>query len=108
MVEQRTHKPLVAGSIPAPGTKLSFVVTTVYILRGASGRHYIGLTDDLPARIEQHRRGHTHTTSRLGGSLELVVSREYPDRETAAAIERRLKSWKSPQKAIAFLAGFDS
>jgi hypothetical protein len=48
----------------------------VYILKG-SKRHYLGWTVDLDARLAQHRRGHTHTTKRLGETLELVASKEF-------------------------------
>ena len=75
----------------------------VYILRGSSGRHYIGMTNDLERRLSEHRSGHTHTTKRLGGDLVLVASRGYPTRDEAAKVERLLKSWKTPGKAIAFL-----
>ena len=77
----------------------------VYILRGDSGRHYIGQTSDLAARLNQHRNGQTYTTKRLGGSLELVASRELPTREEALALERMLKNWKNPKKAVDFLRG---
>ena len=48
----------------------------VYILRGASGRFYIGSTTDLNRRLEQHRNGQTYSTRRLGFPLELVDSLE--------------------------------
>ena len=73
------------------------------MLRGASGRHYIGMTSDLTCRLEQHRNGQTHTTKRLGGDLQLVASKAYATREDAAAIEKMLKSWKNPVKAQGFL-----
>lgn len=76
---------------------------TVYILKGASGRHYIGLTSDLAARFKQHCEGHTPTTRRLGGDPQIVASREFSTRTEAGSIERLLKSWKNPAKAIAFL-----
>jgi putative endonuclease len=75
----------------------------VYILQGNSGRHYIGMTDDLRRRLAEHSRGHTHTTKRLGGDLRLVARREFPTRVEAAAFERKLKSWKNPAKAVAAL-----
>ncbi|MSU57971.1 MAG: GIY-YIG nuclease family protein [Pedosphaera sp.] len=75
----------------------------VYILRGASGRHYIGSTNDLARRLEEHRRGGTHTTSRLGGDLSLVASRELPSLAEAREIERSLKRKKNPKLAIALL-----
>ena len=101
MVEQRTHKPLVASSILAPGT--NFSVFHVYILLGASGRHYVGQTSDLAVRLKQHQQGHTHTTRRLGGEIKLVASRAFESRAEALGVERMLKSWKNPAKAIDWL-----
>ena len=80
------------------------MAATVYLLRGTSGRFYIGCTDNLAARLAQHQRGHNHTTLRLGLPVELVGSREFPTRAEALLIERRLKSWKNPEKARLFLA----
>jgi putative endonuclease len=75
----------------------------VYLLRGDSGRHYIGMTSDLERRLTQHRQGHTYTTWRLGGDLQLLASKVCATRQEAAAIERRLKAWKNPAKVRAFL-----
>ena len=75
----------------------------VYLLRGSSGRHYIGQTSDLTARLKQHRSGQTHTTKRLGETLELVASRQFPSREEAMQAERMLKAWKNPRKAFEYL-----
>jgi predicted GIY-YIG superfamily endonuclease len=75
----------------------------VYILRGSTGRHYIGSTVDLDARIAQHRRGHTHTTKRLGENLELVASKSVETFTEARQIERILKAKKNPQLAIHYL-----
>ena len=54
VVEQGTHKPLVGSSTLPPG---SLCMAWVYILRGSSGRHYIGSAVDLDARFRQHLRG---------------------------------------------------
>jgi putative endonuclease len=75
----------------------------VYVLRGSTGRHYIGSTVDLDARIAQHRRGHTHTTKRLGENLELVGSKSVETLTEARKIERILKAKKNPQLAIHYL-----
>ena len=72
----------------------------VYILRGANGRHYIGSTVDLEARFAQHARGHTHTTKRLGGALEIVARKEFATLEEARVAERALKAKKNPVLAI--------
>jgi predicted GIY-YIG superfamily endonuclease len=63
----------------------------VYILKGSSGRHYIGSTVDLAARFAQHLRGHTATTKRLGEMLEIVAKKEVPTLFEARKIERLLK-----------------
>ncbi len=72
----------------------------VYILRGRNGRHYIGSTTDLAARFAQHVRGHTPTTRRLGGELQIVASKELRSLTEARALERSLKAKKNPQLAI--------
>jgi predicted GIY-YIG superfamily endonuclease len=72
----------------------------VYILRGSSGRHYIGSAVDLDARFEQHLRGHTHTTKRLGGTIEIVASKNVATLKEARRIERLLKAKKNPMIAI--------
>jgi putative endonuclease len=77
----------------------------VYLLRGSSGRHYIGQTNDLDARLRQHRSGQTHKTVRLGDTIELVAAKEYSSRTLAIRDERRLKAWKNPTKAITYLTG---
>jgi predicted GIY-YIG superfamily endonuclease len=71
----------------------------VYILKGSSGRHYMGPTLDLVARIAQHERGHTCTTKRLA-TLQLVARREYSTLTQARRIERSLKRKKDPEVAI--------
>ena len=75
----------------------------VYILRGAGGRHYFGSTTDLQRRMQQHLRGHTYTSSRLGGQLDLIASREVPTLAEARELERRLKRLKKPFYALNLL-----
>ena len=75
----------------------------VYILRGSSGRHYIGSTIDLCRRMAEHQRGHTHTTKRLGDEVELVAALELATLVEARALERELKRKKSPRIALALL-----
>jgi predicted GIY-YIG superfamily endonuclease len=72
----------------------------VYILRGSSGRHYIGSAVDLDARIRQRLRGHTATTKRLGDTLEIVAKREVTTLGEARKIERLLKRKKDPKLAL--------
>ena len=75
----------------------------VYVLRGSSGRHYIGSTTDLPRRLQQHRAGQTHSTARLGETLELVDSLELSELADARKLERELKRKKNPYLALFLL-----
>ena len=72
----------------------------VYILRGSSGRHYIGSAVDFDARFAQHLRGHTATTKRLGDNLQIVAKKEVPSLGEARKLERILKRKKNPRLAI--------
>ena len=72
----------------------------VYILRGSSGRHYIGSAVDLDARFAQHLRGHTATTKRLGDSLEIIAKKKVSSLGEARELERKLKRKKNPRLAL--------
>ena len=75
----------------------------VYILSSASGRYYIGSTVDLDGRLDQHQRGHTHTTKRLGGNLAIAATLQTETLAEARALERDLKKKKNPQLALYLL-----
>ena len=94
---------LVAGSNPAGPTTNSGIMAWVYILRGSSGRYYIGSTTDLERRIQQHRCGHTHSTRRLGQPLDLVASLQMRSLAEARQLERELKRKKNPRVALFLL-----
>jgi putative endonuclease len=71
----------------------------VYILRGASGRHYIGSTDNLDRRLREHERGSNHTTHRFS-KVELVAAKQLSSMTKARSLEIELKKKKNPQLAI--------
>ncbi|HEV8418420.1 MAG TPA: GIY-YIG nuclease family protein [Candidatus Udaeobacter sp.] len=75
----------------------------VHILRGTSGRHYIGSCVDLHTRFAQHLRGHTATTKRLGTKLTIVAKKRVAALEEARRIERALKRKKNPALTIYYL-----
>jgi putative endonuclease len=67
----------------------------VYVLRNPDGKLYIGQTDDLSRRIQQHNdplHTLTRTTKRFRGPWNLVHSEAVDSRHTAIVRERALKS----------------
>ncbi len=63
-----------------------------YILQGKF--FYVGSTVDLEKRLLQHKRGHTHTTKRIG-DWALVWEKEFAELKLARSTERKIKNWKS-------------
>src|SRR5438477_12771224 len=67
----------------------------VYIIRGSSGRYYIGSTENLERRLAEHHRGSNHTTRRFGGNIELVIALEMMSIAAARTLELKLKPKKT-------------
>ena len=80
----------------------------VYILENLKGRLYIGHTDNLERRLEQHNspKGHEHLGkyTHRNGPWELLGSESFDTRSLAVQRENQLKSWKSPGKVRTLLA----
>jgi putative endonuclease len=71
----------------------------VYIL--ASRRHgtlYIGVTNFLPKRLEEHRSGHGSEFVKTYGVHRLVYVESYERVDEAIAREKQLKRWKRDWK----------
>jgi len=81
----------------------------VYVLRSkASGRRYVGITNDLGRRLREHLSGRTKA-SQLLGAFDVVHTEECVDHITARAREKLLKSgqgrkWLDKLEARAWLA----
>ena len=77
----------------------------VYILKSLkTSKLYIGHSDNVDRRIEEHNTSRGGKYTRQNGPWNLVYSETYPDRSSAVKRERYLKSTKgSHEKKI--LAG---
>ncbi len=64
----------------------------VYVIQNLKKRWYIGFADDVNNRLEEHRRGETYTTKRLGGPWELIYSESCLNKIDARKRERFLKT----------------
>jgi putative endonuclease len=67
----------------------------LYILQNTTTqKYYVGSALDLPARIAEHRRGHSLYT-RNRGPWVLVYQEQFATLAEARRRERQVKSWKS-------------
>ena len=72
-------------------------MTFVYILQSLkNGRYYIGHTDNVLNRLEEHNRGKTLS---IKNSLpfEIQFSQKFKTREDAICVEKKLKKWKNKE-----------
>jgi predicted GIY-YIG superfamily endonuclease len=72
----------------------------IYMLKCVDGSYYIGHSDNLSTRIAQHHAGTIPTCYTFSRRpVDVVYSREFPTREEAIAMERKLKGWSRAKKA---------
>ena len=71
----------------------------MYILECADGSPYVGHSDNLEERLQQHQAGTLggYTKSRL--PVRLAYSLDYATRDDAFAAERQIKGWSRKKKA---------
>jgi len=71
----------------------------VYILRCNDGRYYIGVTNDLERRIEEHQKGvNPNCFTYKRRPVELVYYELFQSPPEAIAYEKKLKSWSNAKK----------
>jgi putative endonuclease len=66
-------------------------VVTLYVLKGETGKRYVGITNNLPRRIQEHNIKVTKGGQILG-DFSVVHTEEFPDHRTAREREKFLKS----------------
>ncbi|MEX0877788.1 MAG: GIY-YIG nuclease family protein [Candidatus Spechtbacterales bacterium] len=69
----------------------------VYILLCDQKTYYIGLTDDMDKRLEEHKKGYSPYTKRFS-DFELVYKEDYSKRYQAEKREQQLKKWSIAKK----------
>jgi predicted GIY-YIG superfamily endonuclease len=70
----------------------------VYMLRLQNGCIYVGSTNDLERRLEEHRGGNGGKTTRESPAVELIYCETLMGRSTAGRRERQLKRWSRAKK----------
>ena len=76
---------------------------TLYILECADGSLYIGHTDDLNRRLEQHGQGQGGAYTAVRRPVKLAHAEAFETRYEALTMERKLKGW-SRAKKLAYMA----
>ena len=70
------------------------MAVTVYVLRSKqTGRRYVGITNCLPRRLDEHRRG-SALSSQILGEFEVLLTENLLGYPEARVRERFLKSGK--------------
>ena len=77
---------------------------TLYILECVDGSLYIGHTDDLDRRLEQHGQGRGGAYTAARQPVKLIHAEAFETRYEALTMERKLKGW-SRAKKLAYMAG---
>ena len=72
----------------------------VYILRTSSNALYIGQTNNLERRIQEHKNKNNRSAKYITyfKSIKLVYSETYPSRKEAMKREWQLKKWTKAKK----------
>lgn len=70
----------------------------VYILASLSGTLYVGLTDDLRRRVEEHRLGLVDSFTRKHKVNRLMYYEIFRDPEIAANREQQIKKWRRKRR----------
>jgi putative endonuclease len=66
-------------------------VVTLYVLKGKAGKRYVGITNNLSRRLQEHHLKLTKGSQVLGDFF-LLHTEEFPDHTSARDRERFLKS----------------
>lgn len=70
----------------------------VYFLASESGTLYIGVTNDLVRRVEEHRLGAADGFTKKYGCKKLIYYEQTEDVVSAIAREKQLKNWRRDKK----------
>jgi len=87
---------IACGEVPPKAAKAGKkqVMFFVYILENSKGKHYIGYTEDLGARLKKHNSNQVRSTKNKG-PWKIVYNESYQNINEAYARERRIKKYKS-------------
>ena len=65
-----------------------------------SGTLYLGVTNNLSRRVEEHKQGLVDGFSKKYGCDKLVYTEEYPSVIEAITREKQIKKWRRDKKEL--------
>jgi putative endonuclease len=74
----------------------------VYILASLSGTLYVGLTDDLRRRVEEHKLGLVDGFTKKYNVNRLMYYETFQDPQIAETREQQIKKWRREKKLALF------
>jgi putative endonuclease len=77
-------------------------VLYVYILASLSGTLYVGLTDDLRRRVEEHKLGLVDSFTKKYNVNRLMYFEIFREGENASRRERQIKKFRREKKIALF------
>ena len=70
----------------------------VYMLQCADDSYYVGHTDDIEKRMNEHKSGELGGYTSTHRPVRVVFTEEFPSREEALAAELHIKGWSRKKK----------
>ncbi|HEY4483333.1 MAG TPA: GIY-YIG nuclease family protein [Candidatus Paceibacterota bacterium] len=79
---------------------------TVYVIENSSGKVYVGYTNDIERRFDQHNDPARESWASRRGPWKLIYREEHKSRAEAMKAERYLKSFKNKDTMANYIAGW--
>jgi len=70
----------------------------VYVLLCSDGSFYTGISNNLPQRFSDHRKGVGGAYTRSHPPVRIIYQKELPDKSSALRREAQIKSWNRQKK----------
>ena len=70
----------------------------VYLLCCSNGSYYVGHTDDVSRRIEEHNAGKEAEHTRKYRPVQLLYTEDFPSESEAIRREMQIKRWSAAKK----------
>ena len=81
--------------------------TTVYILQCANGQYYVGSTNDLERRLQEHLSNRGALFTKAHKPVKVVYTEVYNDEHEARMREQQLHGWSRAKKEALINKDYD-